>query len=1703
MRKILLFLLLLLLPPLSVVAQSNDDLQHGLPSDWGGWQNLSYGVSDSPPDNNRTRPLMVQMAGADIHVAWMEETKQSDGEFPLFYRRSTDYGKTWQKTQVIAKCQNGPWSSSSTGDGIIGGNSHWMVVEGQKVYFLVPNWAKDGLHTVTFYYSTDGGASFKSKELWKQVQGKGHVFPSRPHVAVDGQTVVLAVNIDRTEPHVWTSTDGGANFKEATVGESFKIVDLKVSGQRWTLLGTWSDGQAYGRVERVFFATSADAGKTVHTQNLAHQAANGNTYSGVSTIERSYAYNPVIVQQDNVVDVVFQGSLSDGNEGDPDPRYDKDHTLHRRSTDGGITWSEAKYIPESTGSHGTIAAKGNSIYIVSTRNGKHGLFYSHDGGKTWTWQEQCSWNVSDGYNVTYGYQLHIAPDDATGQHVFLTGPRMLFFETKDGFRSVCRNFCMGNEAWDRKDSNNYQLSVLLDDKGTEHWFLNYSAPHEGFTNNYTWEIFHRRHEAEPATDNKDRALNLTCGLNEMEQRGAWNQVTVPMNTSLSDIRKATTVECWVRVDKMEVFQIASTTQESENTNGSIYRGGWFIKANMWGSQDKDFVFTAGLTTEKASDAVGTDLTVRRYRIYDTGYWHHVAFTYDANVRNDNFRLYVDGMLVNYTTLQGNILMGKNPLVIGGEGGQFESKALVDNFAIWDRALSQEELRQHIYTPPTGKEQGCRLLFNFNGSLKDQSQYGNDGMAFNRLVLTPHDGIRPPHADMIVSKDLKGSKVSFSDASTNGEGCLWLLPSRYYPGLEGYYSSNGWSAKTGGSQQIDFSGNYAGNYYVNLVTRGTGQYNAYATTQQMFTIGGLSKVEPSTVGKSDNMGIRIYGGYQLTNSSQPRVSIKQGNTVVEGKWELPAGYDQSKITSAADMATAHFDMTGKPVGTYDVIVGNDTLHQALKVEAGEYPDVWCQVKGGDKMLMGKWKDFAIEYGNPTNAAAYNVPVFLFIDDKDGKLEVSFDFEIARGSDTFSDEVLEAIGQCDDYALVNDEQGNSMGIRGYSFLIPYVAPNSVNSRTFRLRLPADYPGDREVNMVAAVFDSFGAFSDDDASTAKKLRKLDEEDKELIRMCYNTDRISWGTCVMEYLAYGIIGESAGIIPFVGCFINSMKTSYAFLYDDVGKPNRLWNLALNCGGMLVSCGTDALGVTLVAKAYCALVAMAWNAIANYHTVKDCMAGKSIKKTIKGVNSYDPNEITGPWGFDEEAHYIQPIHQMPYTITFENKASASAPAHEVFVTDTLDASRYDLSSFCFTSFGWADKSVSLNEWQCTQFSRDVAHKVNGQDIIVRVSAQYDATEGVARWRFASLDKNGNEIDDPDLGFLVPNNDSGAGEGFVGFCINHKDALATKTRISNRAAIVFDANAPITTNTYTNTIDTDYPTSEITGLEESDGQVTVSLTGNDGTSGVASFNVFAFKNGGEPEMVASSVTGSRVTVLCEPGARYGFCVIATDNVGHHEPKDIMAEREILVGGGTGNVTATVHVSEAGYATFYDSRYNYLLPAGLKASVVSGYSGQHLTYETLSSGIVPKGVAVLIEAANKKAATYSLTGNETASSYTGTNLLYGSDVACTTAAPGNVRYYKLAYGPSGTAMATSFGWFWGAQNGNAFPIEGHRAWLAIPRDAAAPAYLLDWDETGIDSLTDNDLSPAPYYDLQGRRVDKPAQPGIYIRGNRIVIIKKTP
>ena len=201
---------------------------------------------------------------------------------------------------------------------------------------------------------------------------------------------------------------------------------------------------------------------------------------------------------------------------------------------------------------------------------------------------------------------------------------------------------------------------------------------------------------------------------------------------------------------------------------------------------------------------------------------------------------------------------------------------------------------------------------------------------------------------------------------------------------------------------------------------------------------------------------------------------------------------------------------------------------------------------------------------------------------------------------------------------------------------------------------------------------------------------------------------------------------------------------------------------------------------------------------------------------------------------------------------------------------------------------------------------------------------------------------------------------------------------------------------------------------------------------------------------------------------------------------------------------TITLPNVGYGTIYDSENTFVLPADLKAYVVSSANMSELTYTEVAD-YIPAGTAVMLEDVNKKGGEFNLYPASAKVTYKGANLLKGSDVATTTTAEENSLFYKLSFGKSNTPQAGTFGWFWGAANGGAFEIEAHRAWLAIPvlqQNTPVIGYIVGTHgdgTTAIRNIENKQDATGEYYNLQGQRVNAPAK-GLYIHNGKKVVIK---
>lgn len=302
-------------------------------------------------------------------------------------------------------------------------------------------------------------------------------------------------------------------------------------------------------------------------------------------------------------------------------------------------------------------------------------------------------------------------------------------------------------------------------------------------------------------------------------------------------------------------------------------------------------------------------------------------------------------------------------------------------------------------------------------------------------------------------------------------------------------------------------------------------------------------------------------------------------------------------------------------------------------------------------------------------------------------------------------------------------------------------------------------------------------------------------------------------------------------------------------------------------------------------------------------------------INSYDPNDIYGYQAPSGSKAIKKDLEEVDYTIEFENDPEfATTAAHEVIVTDTLDRARFDLDSFRPTSLKIGDRYVELDGEPSTISTVDMRPEVNA---IAQMELDYDASKGIAKWKFTSLDPMTMErTDNPMSGFLPVNSD-GNGIGEVSFRIGLLPTLDDGELVENRASIVFDQNDAIITPTWVNVVDTIAPVSTIAACEaRNDSTVVLRFEATDNRSGVWRYDLYVQESTDAPwTKVAEGVEDDEYEFKGFSGFDYGFCVMATDSAGNMEAKALQREAaKPTYTAGDANGDGVVDVLDASLAT---------------------------------------------------------------------------------------------------------------------------------------------------------------------------------------------
>ena len=261
---------------------------------------------------------------------------------------------------------------------------------------------------------------------------------------------------------------------------------------------------------------------------------------------------------------------------------------------------------------------------------------------------------------------------------------------------------------------------------------------------------------------------------------------------------------------------------------------------------------------------------------------------------------------------------------------------------------------------------------------------------------------------------------------------------------------------------------------------------------------------------------------------------------------------------------------------------------------------------------------------------------------------------------------------------------------------------------------------------------------------------------------------------------------------------------------------------------------------------------------------------TTTSVGSYDPNDLIGSTGVGL-ARWVAGVEPLTYALTFENLPTATAAVQRAGATNPLNMATDDLRTLKMSSMTVAGHPVpvpltfnplaGLNQFDTNLDLRPA------KNLFVQIHAGMDPNTGLISWIFQTIDAaTGQPPIDPTVGFLDP----GASVSLF-FTAKPKAGLPTATQISDQATITFDANQPMSTPVWINTLDNNKPTSHVTQLPttESCPNFKVQWSGSDVGVGIKNYTIYASDNGAGfvPWLTGTNATSSDLQGAVGPQLR--------------------------------------------------------------------------------------------------------------------------------------------------------------------------------------------------------------------------------------------
>jgi len=708
---------------------------------------------------------------------------------------------------------------------------------------------------------------------------------------------------------------------------------------------------------------------------------------------------------------------------------------------------------------------------------------------------------------------------------------------------------------------------------------------------------------------------------------------------------------------------------------------------------------------------------------------------------------------------------------------------------------------------------------------------------------------------------EGNKVFFDANLTDGEFTSWNF---------GDGSST--------TVQLNPTHTYAapGLYTVVLST----QKECIPRTDTMYLLfKGIQKVLPPRIANNQLQTVVIKGGFPFSTAI---VKLIKGATILN-----------TVEVAIPDSGTiqANFLFENEPLGFYDVVVSSagfaDTLRNGIELVPEDIRLPQVQVIGEPRVLNNAFYSYQIAVSNPGNVNLYGVPVYIGTNPKSVINYVSN--YIIR--DSINVLMTAALGG--DFVLAYDSTTNDSALIG-AFLIPVVPANSSEIIEFIMKTTS--LGDRLLyaKVGEPIFDStqlvdLGLRTSCDFLADPMACLLDAAGEIPIPLTScGAAALSLGCAIgngindiagtrnrqglrNKYVVdvFNLLSDIAGVATCSGGPFTPKDKINDFLIKFFGQGLNAAAAKLSGSSISIPTGFTPLDVNIPGSCIDVLS----------KPLSEIMEGNLF---FKSASSLDPNDKTGPIGYSNE-NYINDKNRMHYRIRFENIDTATAPAVSVLITDTLDASFFDLSTLRFTGFGFADTSYFLTNAVGT-YAQELDLRP-GKNTILRFEATIDTLSHVASWRFLSYHPVTKElVTVVNDGFLNPNVTKPEGEGYVSYSILPKSNRPHLQQVSNTASIVFDNNDAIITNAWVNTIDKQKPSSQVQALPAiiTDTTFFIHLLGADNHSGILDYDVYVTVNDTATFQFLNNYSFDSAGVKGQYGSTYKFYSIARDRVGNVE-----------------------------------------------------------------------------------------------------------------------------------------------------------------------------------------------------------------------------